>query len=63
MGVHGKEKETGVLGGIFLGGFVDGTGSDQVLQFGRSLAAFISLPGVLRMQEWALLGAASPSSW
>lgn len=63
LGVHGKEKEAGALGGIFLGGFVDGTGSDQVLQFGRSLTAFISLPGVLRMQEWALLGTASPSSW
>lgn len=37
LAVDGKEKETGVLCGIFLGGFDDDTGLDQVLHIGRSL--------------------------
>lgn len=37
LAVDDMEKETGVLCGIFLGGFDDGTGLDQVLHIGRFL--------------------------
>lgn len=32
-----RKKETGVLCGVFVWAFVNGTGLDQILHFGRSL--------------------------